>query len=151
MGYPANYVTGCTGERSIFMGMDLRNLKPECALGETPPIEKELLLGNTVYRVGDLLNAMSKPSQPKKPSETATKDQIKKYEKAMDVYYKKYDVYANANKFDLILNMMMRDGVIDYDTKIKVGSDGRLREVFLVKEKEAYRIFGKSYYGKVSK
>ena len=115
MGYPANFVTGCTGERSIFMGMDLRNLKPECALGETPPIEKEITLDKKVYTVGDLMRS------------------------------------DYGLKYDLILNMMMRDGTIDYDTKVKVGSDGRLREVFLVKEKEAYRIFGKSYYGKVSK
>jgi hypothetical protein len=53
-------------------------------------------------------------------------------------------------KYDLILNMMLRDGVIDYDTKVKVGSEGRLREVYLVKEKEAYRIFGKTYYGKTN-
>lgn len=53
-------------------------------------------------------------------------------------------------KYDLILRMMLADGVIDYDTKVKVGSEGRLREIYLVKEKEAYRIFGKTYYGKFS-
>jgi hypothetical protein len=110
----ANVVYGSTGERSMFMGMDLSNLKPECALGETSPIDKEISLDKKVYVVRDLLQS------------------------------------DYGLKYDLILRMMMTDGVINYETKIQVGSDGRLREVYLVKEKEAYRIFGKTYYGKVS-
>lgn len=109
-----NVVYGCTGQRTMFMGMDLANLKPECALGETAPIDKEITLDKKVYLVGDLLRS------------------------------------DYGLKYDLILRMMLKDGTIDYDTKVKVGSDGRLREVFLIKEKEAYRIFGKTYYGKVS-
>jgi hypothetical protein len=110
----ANVIYGSTGERSMFMGMDLSNLKPECALGETAPIDKEISLDKKVYVVRDLLQS------------------------------------DYGLKYDLILRMMINDGVINYETKIQVGSDGRLREVYLVKEKEAYRIFGKTYYGKVS-
>lgn len=109
-----NVVYGCTGQRTMWMGFDLANLSPECALGERPPVEKEITLDKKVYVVGDLMES------------------------------------DFGLKYDLILNMMLRDGVIDYDTKVKVGSEGRLREVYLVKEKEAYRIFGKTYYGKVS-
>lgn len=114
MSYTANVVYGCTGERSMYMGMDLRNLKPECVLGETAPIDKEIKLDSKTYRVGDLMKS------------------------------------EFGLKYDLILNMMMRDGTVDLSTKVQVGSNGRLREVFLVKEKEAYRIFGKTYHGKTS-
>jgi hypothetical protein len=113
MGFTAQAITNGNGDRAFYMGLDLGNLKPECALGEESPIMKEIALDKKVYIVSDLL-------------------------------------YSNFGlKYDLILNMMMADGVIDYDTKVKVGSEGRLREVYLVKEKEAYRIFGKTYYGKV--
>ena len=111
MNYTAQATTGVTGERSLWMGMDLRNLKPECALGEESPINKEIKLDKKTYTVSDLLN-------------------------------------SNVGlKYDLILRMMLKEGVVDYDTKVKVGSSGRLREVYLVKEKEAYRIFGNTYYG----
>jgi hypothetical protein len=113
MNYTAQATTGVTGERSMYMGLDLRNLKPECALGEESPVFKEITLDKKVYTVSDLMTS------------------------------------DYGLKYDLILNMMLRDGTIDYDTKVKVGSEGRLREVFLVKEKESYRIFGKTYYGKV--
>lgn len=113
MSFTAQAITNGNGDRAFYMGLDLGNLKPECALGESSPVEKEITLDKNVYIVSDLL-------------------------------------YSNFGlKYDLILNMMLRDGVIDYDTKVKVGSEGRLREVYLVKEKEAYRIFGKTYYGKV--
>jgi len=111
MGYTAQATTGVTGERSIWQGMDLRNLQPECALGEESPINKEIKLDKKVYTVSDLLNC------------------------------------DFGLKYDLILRMMLADGAVDYDTKVQVGSSGRLREVYLVKEKEAYRIFGKTYYG----
>jgi hypothetical protein len=114
MGYTAQAVFGCTGKRTLYMGMDLANLQPECALGEISPIDKVITLDKKVYVVGDLMKS------------------------------------DFGLKYDLILNMMLRDGVIDYDTKVKVGSEGRLREVYLVKEKEAYRIFGKTYYGKTN-
>ena len=52
-------------------------------------------------------------------------------------------------KYDLILRMMLEDGCIDYDTKIKVGSEGRLKEVYRMDTKESYRIFGRTYYGKM--
>jgi len=111
MGYTAQATTGVTGERSLWMGLDLRNLQPECALGEESPINKEVKLDKKVYTVSDLLQ-------------------------------------SNVGlKYDLILRMMLKDGVADYDTKVKVGSVGRLREVYLVKEKETYRIFGNTYYG----
>ena len=56
-------------------------------------------------------------------------------------------LYEKHIKYDLILRKMLEEGVIDHDTKVRVGSNGRLREVYLVKEKEAYRCFGTSYYG----
>lgn len=115
MSYTAQAITGVTGERSIYMGMDLRNLKPECALGEISPIYGEVTYEKGTYTVSDLM-----------------------YDNKIGI------------KYDLILRMMLKDGVVDYDTKVKVGSSGRLREVLLVKENEAYRIFGKTYYGKVS-
>lgn len=110
-----NVVYGSTGQRTMFMGMDLScEMGVAHALGETPMIDKEIKLDTKKYVVRDLLQS------------------------------------DYGLKYDLILRMMMRDGVIDYDTKVQVGSVGRLREVFLVKEKEAYRLFGKTYYGKVS-
>jgi hypothetical protein len=110
-----NVVYGSTGQRTMFMGMDLScEMGVAHALGETPVIDKEITLDKKVYLVRDLLQS------------------------------------DYGLKYDLILRMMLKDGVIDYDTKIKVGSEGRLREVFLTKDKEAYRIFGKTYYGKVS-
>ena len=66
-----------------------------------------------------------------------------------DKQFKAEELYRNAMKYDLILNIMLRDGVVDFDTKVKVGAEGRLCEVYLVKEKEAYRVFGTTYYGKV--
>lgn len=56
-------------------------------------------------------------------------------------------LYEKHIKYDLILRKMLEEGVIDHDTKVRVGSNGRVREVYLVKEKEAYRCFGTSYYG----
>jgi hypothetical protein len=114
MSYTAQAITNGNGDRAFYMGLDLGNLKPECALGESSPVEKEIALDKKVYVVGDLLQS------------------------------------DFGLKYDLILRMMMQDGVIDYDTKVQVGSEGRLREVYLVTEKEAYRVFGKTYYGKVS-
>lgn len=113
MAYTAQAITNGNGDRAFFMGLDLGNLKPECALGEESPVFKEITLDKKTYVVGDLLQS------------------------------------DFGLKYDLLLRMMLADGVIDYDTKVKVGSEGRLREVYLVKEKEAYRIFGKTYYGKV--
>lgn len=107
-----NVVYGSTGQRSMFMGMDLScEMSVSHALGEKPVIDKDVTLDKEVYLVSQLLNS------------------------------------DKGLKYDLILRMMMRDGVMDYDTKVRVGSNGRLREVFLVKEKQAYRIFGKTYYG----
>jgi len=105
-------VYGSTGERSMFMGMDLTcDFKVSHALGERPVVDKEIQLGREKYKVGELLNS------------------------------------AIGLKYDLILRMMMRDGTIDYDTVVRVGYVGRLREVYVVKDEEAYRIFGKTYYG----
>jgi len=113
--YTCNVVYGSTGERSMFMGMDLTcDFKVAHVLGERPVVDKEIIHEKSTHVVSDLLR---------------------------DVKYMKYD---------LILRMMMKDGTIDYNTKVKVGYNGRLREVFLVKEKEAYRIFGKTYYGLIS-
>ena len=111
--YTCNVVYGSTGERSMFMGMDLTcDFKVSHVLGERPVIDKEITHEKGTHVVRDLLRG---------------------------------DKYI---KYDLILRMMMKDGTIDYDTKVKVGSTtGRLREVYLVKEKQGYRIFGKSYYG----
>ena len=114
MGYTAQATTNSNGDRVFYMGLDLGNLKPECALGEESPIMKEITLSSKSHVVGDLLKS------------------------------------DFGLKYDLILRMMMQDGVMDYDTKVRVGSEGRLREVYLVKEKESYRLFGKTYYGKVS-
>lgn len=111
MGFTAQATTGVTGERSLWMGMDLRNLKPDCALGETSPVNQEIVLDKKVYVVGDLLQS------------------------------------DFGLKYDLILRIMLKDGVIDYDSKIKVGSKGRLREVYVISDKQGYRIFGKTYYG----
>ena len=121
MGYTAHYTTGCTGERTIFMGMDLRNLKPECGLGEVAPIHKEIV--HEKHKVDGKLRSKFTVGELR-----------------LDERW--------GIKYDLILDMMMRDGVVDEDTIVQVGSNGRLREVYLVKEKEAYRIFGKTYYGK---
>ena len=111
-----NVVYGSTGQRSMFMGMDLScDMGVAHALGEKPVIDKDVTLEKKTYTVSELMRS------------------------------------EFGLKYDLILNMMMRDGTIDHDTKVKVGSNGRLREVYLVKEKEAYRIFGKTYYGKYQK
>lgn len=107
-----NVVYGSTGQRTMFMGMDLScDMGVAHVLGEKPVIDKEIKLDREKYTVRELLNS------------------------------------TIGLKYDLILRMMMRDGTIDYDTKVLVGSNGRLREVYLVKEKQAYRIFGKTYYG----
>lgn len=111
--YTCNVTTGSTGERTMFMGFDLSNLKVDGALGETPMIDKEIKLDSKVYTVGKLMTT------------------------------------DFGLKYDLILNMMLNDKTIDLSTKVQVGSNGRLREVYLVKEKAAYRIWGKTYYGKV--
>lgn len=107
-----NVVYGSTGQRTMFMGMDLScDMAVSHALGEKPVIDKEITLDKEVYLVGNLLTS------------------------------------NNGLKYDLILRMMMKDNIIKHTTKVKVGSNGRLREVYLVKEKQAYRIFGKTYYG----
>lgn len=111
--YTCNVTTGSTGERTMFMGFDLSNLKVEGALGETPMVDKDVKLDSKVYTVGKLLST------------------------------------DYGLKYDLILNMMMRDGTVDLSTKVQVGSNGRLREVMVVETKDAYRIWGKTYYGKV--
>lgn len=112
MSYTAQATTGVTGEHSLWMGMDLRNLQPDCALGEEAPIHKVPVYERRTYTVSELM-----------------------YDNRIGI------------KYDLILRMMLKDGVVDYDTKVRVGSNGRMREVSLVKEKEAYRIFGNTYYG----
>lgn len=53
--------------------------------------------------------------------------------------------------YDLILRMMLKEGVITPQTKVKIGATGRLREVYNCKTQLAYRMWGKSYYGCVSK
>jgi hypothetical protein len=115
MSYTAQAITNGNGDRAFYMGLDLGNLKPECALGETSPIMKEVVYEKKLYTVHDLM-----------------------YDNTIGI------------KYDLILRTMLKDGVVDYDTKVQVGSNGRLREVYLVREKEGYRLFGKTYYGKVS-
>ena len=111
--YTCNVTTGSTGERTMFMGFDLSNLKVDGTLGETPMVDKEVKLDKKVYTVGKLLST------------------------------------DFGLKYDLILNMMMRDGTVDLSTKVQVGSNGRLREVYVVSTKTSYRIWGKTYYGKV--
>lgn len=143
-----NVVYGCTGQRTMYMGMDLANLKPECALGERPPVDKDLALERKVYTVAELLSDVNRPAKPKQPKLSATDKQKEAYKKKLAEYPEKYRHYANATKFNLMLNMMMRDEVVDRNTKVKVGSDGRLKEVYVVKTKEAYRMFGNTYYGK---
>jgi len=109
-----NVVYGSTGERSMFMGMDLTcDMGVAHALGERPPVEKELKRPSKKFTVRDLLMS----------------------EKGLS--------------YDLMLRMMMDEGVVDYNTTVEVVSDGRLREVYNVKTKTAYRMFGKTYYGKV--
>ena len=109
-----NVVYGSTGERSMFMGMDLTcDMGVAHALGERPPVEKELTLSTKTYTVRDLLMS------------------------------------EFGLKYDLLLRMMMKDNVVDYNSKVKVASDGRLREVFVMKTKEGHRMFGKTYYGKI--
>jgi len=108
-----NVVYGSTGQRTMFMGMDLScEMRVSHALGERAPIHNVVTHEKGVHEVRDLL------------------------------------LYEKHIKYDLILRKMLEDGAIDHDTKVKVGSNGRLREVYLVKEKEAYRCFGTSYYGK---
>jgi len=46
---------------------------------------------------------------------------------------------------------MLRDGTVETDTVVQVGQNGRLKEVYVVKQKEAYRMFGKTFYGKYTK
>tara|TARA_Y100000385_G_scaffold54771_1_gene52305 strand:- start:1324 stop:1704 length:381 start_codon:yes stop_codon:yes gene_type:complete len=51
-------------------------------------------------------------------------------------------------KYDLILNIMLDDKVITMDSKVQIGFNGGLKEVYVCKEKSAYRIWRKTYYGK---
>ena len=51
-------------------------------------------------------------------------------------------------KYDLILNIMLDDKVITMDSKVQIGFNGGLKEVYVCKEKTAYRIWRKTYYGK---
>lgn len=115
MAYTVNVTTGSTGQRSMFMGLDLSNLRAECALGETPVIEKEVALKSKVYTVSELLN-----------NEVGL-------------------------RFDLILRMMLDEGSVKESDKVKIGSNGRLLEVYVLRTKSSYRIFGKTYYGKTNK
>lgn len=107
-----NVVYGSTGQRTMFMGMDLScEMGVSHALGEKPIIDKDITHEKKVYKVHELL-------------------------------------YGDKGlKYDLILRMMMNDNIVKHTTKVKVGSNGRLREVYLVKEKQAYRIWGKTFYG----
>jgi len=124
MSYPVNVVYGSTGQRSMWNGFDLTNLKPECALGEVAPIHKDIV-------------------HEKKKLNGKLRSKFTVRELREDERW--------GIKYDLILDMMLRDGIIDEDSVVQVGSNGRLREVYLVKEKEAYRIFGKSYHGRYVK
>lgn len=145
-----NVVYGSTGQRTMFMGMDLTcDMKVAHALGERPPLEKELTLDRTVYTVGELLQEVNRPQKPKPLKLGATEKQVETYNQKMAEYPEKYRMYANATKFNLMLHMMLDEGVVTRTTKVKVGYDGRLQEVYVVKTKEAYRMFGKTYYGKV--
>lgn len=72
------------------------------------------------------------------------------HEKGMQSTVGKLLINEKYIRYDLILRMMLKDGVVDFSTEVKAGYNGRLREIYLVKEKESYRIFGKTYYGKVS-
>lgn len=110
--YTAQATTGSTGAYTLWNGLDLSNLRAECALGETPMIDKEINRSKKKHLVSDLL----------------TSDE--------------------GLKYDLILNMMLGDGVIDYDSKVQIGFNGRLKEIYVCKDKDAYRIWGKTYYGK---
>jgi hypothetical protein len=147
--YTCNVTTGSTGQRTMFMGLDLSNLKPECALGERAPIDKELTLDKKVYTVADLMTEVSRPQKPKKPKLNATEQQVANYKKKMAEYPEKYRLFSNATKFNLMFNMMLEEGVVTRNTKVKVGHDGRLKEVYVVKTKESYRMFGNTYYGKI--
>jgi hypothetical protein len=111
-----NLVYGSTGERSIFMGMDLTcDMGVAFALGEKPVIDKEIKRDKKKYTVGELQTC------------------------------------DFGLKYDLMLNMMLRDGTVETDTVVQVGQNGRLKEVYVVKQKEAYRMFGKTFYGKYTK
>jgi len=142
-----NVVYGSTGERSMFMGMDLTcDMKVSHALGERPVIDKEIAHEKKVYQVSELLREVSKPSKPKLKKDPTCYD-ISRYEEQLEKYTDNIRLYSDSGKYNLILRMMMNDNIIKHTTKVKVGSNGRLREVYLVKEKQAYRIWGKTYYG----
>src|SRR5210317_1529836 len=97
-----NVVYGSTGERSMFMGMDLTcDMRVAHALGEKPVIDKEIKREKKKFTVGELMKS------------------------------------DFGLKYDLMLNMMLRDGIVDMDTIVQVGQNGRLKEVYVVKEKEA--------------
>lgn len=108
-----NVVFGSTGQRSMFQGLDLSSLRQECALGETPILDKEIQLSAKKYLVSDLL------------------------------------VKNVGLKYDLILRMMLDRNIITEQTKVQIGCNGQLYEVYLCNEKEAYRIFRTKFYGKV--
>lgn len=111
-----NVVYGSTGERTMFMGMDLTcDMRVAHALGEKPVIDKEIKREKKKFTVGELMKS------------------------------------DFGLKYDLMLNMMLRDGIVDMDTIVQVGQNGRLKEVYVVKEKEAYRMFGKTFHGKYTK
>lgn len=144
-----NVVYGSTGQRSMFMGMDLTcEMGVAHALGERPPIEKDVVHQKGVYVVADLLREMNKPSKPKLKENPTDKECVEFADK-LNAYTEMYAQYSASVKYNLMLNMMMREGVVDRNTKVKVGSNGRLHEVYLVKAKEGYRMFGKTYYGKI--
>ena len=56
-----------------------------------------------------------------------------------------------ALRVECVLGMMLKDGVITRQSKVKIGATGRLREVYDCKTQKAYRMWGKTYYGCVSK
>ena len=144
-----NVVRGSTGQPTMFMGMDLTcDMGVAHALGEKPVVEKEIPHEKKVYRVSELLREVSKPSKPKIKKDPTCYD-IQHYEEQLEKYADKFRLYSDSGKYNLILRMMMNDNIIKHTTKVKVGSNGRLREVYLVKEKQAYRIWGKTYYGLV--
>jgi|TARA_B110000046_G_scaffold73926_1_gene81794 hypothetical protein len=77
-------------------------------------------------------------------------------DKEVSLSAKKYDVASlmigeKFISYDLILRMMLKDGVITRQSKVKIGATGRLREVYDCKTQKAYRMWGKTYYGCVTK
>ena len=53
-------------------------------------------------------------------------------------------------KYDLILNIMLDDKVITMDSKVQIGFNGGLKEVYVCKEKSAYRIWRISWCSRMA-